>query len=49
MTANNWSDIQAGYLAQSIQLLLNDVTRVGRVVVEIRFLVYFMVLSAVDG
>jgi len=48
MIVNNWSDTQAGYLAQSIKLLLNNVPRVGKVVVEMWFLVYFMVLSVAD-
>ena len=48
MVVNNWSDIHAGYLAQSIKLLLNNVARVGRLVVEMRFLVYFMALSVAD-
>jgi len=45
---NNWTDTQAGYLAQSIKLPLNNVPRVGRIVVEMRFLAYFMVLSVAD-
>jgi hypothetical protein len=49
MTVNNWPDIRTGYLAQSIKLLLNNVPRVGRVAVEIRFRVYFMVLPVGDG
>ena len=48
MIVNNWSDIQAAYLAQRIKLLLNNVPPVGRVLVEMRFLVYFMVLSVAD-
>jgi len=48
MVVNNWSDIHAGYLAQSIKLLLNNVARVGRLVAEMRFLVYFMALSVAD-
>jgi len=48
MVVNKWPDSQARYLAQSIKLLLNNVARVGRLVVEMRFLVYFMVLSVDD-
>jgi hypothetical protein len=48
MIVNNWSDIQAGYLAQSIKLLLINVPRVGKVVVKMRVLVYFMALSVAD-
>ena len=48
MIVNNWTDTQAGYLAQSIKLPLNNVPRVGRIVVEMRFLAYFMVLSVAD-
>jgi hypothetical protein len=48
MLVSNWSDIQAGYLAQSIKLPLSNAPRVGRIVVEMRFLIYFMVLSVAD-
>jgi hypothetical protein len=48
MIMSNWSDIQAGYLARSTKLPLNNVPGVGRIVVEMRFLIYFMVLSVAD-
>jgi len=48
MVVNIGPDIQAGYLAKSIKLLPNNVARVGRLVVEMRFLVYYMVLSVAD-
>jgi hypothetical protein len=48
MIVNNWTGIQAGYLAQSIKLPLNNAPRVGRIVVETRFVVHFMVHSVAD-